>query len=292
MCIIDIALTQQVSDQSQEEDTNAEQGDQLAAKASSSVTPRDQMDLKVSRKNLDEIIHKYTSYVDCLRTCIEVKGITPEALQTYLLSLPASTNTYKGQKLTLLSNKKIELLSTKTIVEIFSFLTTECASFLNCDIFETILENYKISVDQEELKYCDHLKAYVEKCTITEFVKVTPPLKLKSGYKELTLKYEIANVSNIGKVDELKKLVAKLLDLSPLVLHIVHIIDGCVVVTFFLAASVAEVIFTPDRVFTPQQEGEFRAASVLWLKCNGYIFNFVKRKDEEATHPGTKPVNE
>lgn len=123
---------------------------------SSSETPGSEMDPKMKKdlefildKNLKEIITKYASYVDCVRECVEEKGVTPEKLQTYLLSLPATT---RAQELTLLSDKKKELLETKTITEIFNFLITECTSFLNYDIFQRMLEKYKVDTDQEELQ--------------------------------------------------------------------------------------------------------------------------------------------
>ncbi len=46
--------------------------------------------------------------------------------------------------------------------------------------------------------------------------------------------------------------------------------------TFLIPASVADAIFTPDTTFTSQQKDELRAASILWLKCNGYTFHFGK----------------
>ena len=237
------------------------------------------MDLEfILEKNLKEIIRKYASYVDCLCSIIEEKGVSPKSLRLFLLSLPVSTRSYQGQKLTLLSDKKDELEEAKTITDIFIFLTTEWASFLNYDIFQDIIKNYNISEDQERLKYPEHLKAYIEKHKISEFVKINPLLKQMTGSKELVLKCDIENTCRLAKLVELKKVVAEILDINPSTLHIVDIKDGCIVVTFLLPASVANAIFTPDTVFTPQQKDELRAASVLWLECNGYTLNI---KDED-----------
>ena len=46
--------------------------------------------------NLQEIIAKYASYVDCLQDAIEDKGITPEKLRAYLLTLSASSKCIRG----------------------------------------------------------------------------------------------------------------------------------------------------------------------------------------------------
>ena len=261
----------------------------------SSPSPADEMDPDVRmdlefilEKNLSEIITKYASFVDCLRAAISDKGISPEDLQSYLLSLPASSKSHKGQKLTLLSDKEIELKNCNTITGIFTFLTTKCASFLNYEIFQNILDRYKVNDNQEELKYPEHLKAYIEKHKISEFVKINPLLKHSNGSSELILKYDIENTCALAKVDKLKKFIAKILDLRPSALKIVDIEDGCIIVTFLIPASVAEALFTPDTVFTPQQEEELRAASVLWLQCNGHTFQFEKRelKDSLTKTPG------
>ncbi len=239
--------------------------------------PDVRMDLEfILEKNLKKIIKSYGFYVDCLRTTIKEKGVSPEDLRSYLLSVSATSTTCKGQKLTLLSDKKQELEKCDTINAIFDLLTTQCASFLNYEIFQSILENYNISEDPERLKYSEHLIEYAKKHKISEFAKVNPLLKAKNGSKELIMKFDIETTCRLAKVTELKMIIAEIMDLSPSTLEIVDIEDGCVVVTFLIPASVADAIFTPNTVFTSQQKDKLRAASVLWLKCNGHTFDFVK----------------
>ncbi len=253
---------------------------QASSESADKIHPDVRMDLKfILDENLDEIITKFASYVYCLRTSIEAKGVTPEDLCSYLLSLSAFNNSYEGEMLTLMSDRKLELKKKNSITEIFDFLTTECTSFLNYDIFQKILENYNnIGKDQERLKYHDHLKAYIEKHKITEFVKINPLLKSKNGSKKFTLKFDIKNTCKLAKIFELKQFIAKILKLHPSALELVDIEDGCVVVTFLIPASVADAIFTPDTVFTSQQADELRESSVLWLKCNGHTFDFTEAK--------------
>ena len=242
------------------------------------------MDLEfILRKNLKEIIVKYASYVDCLRSILEEKGVSPEALRSYLLSLPATNKSCKGQNLTLLSDKEAELQRCDSVTDIFNFLTTKCASFLNYDIFQFILKHYSISDRQEKLQYPEYLKAYIKKHKISEFEKINPLLKAKNGSKELTLKYDIKKTCTLAKVNELKNFIAEIMDLSPSALEIVDVKDGCVIITFLISASIADALFTPNTVFIPQQEEKLRVASILWLKCNDRTFNFQKqehKKDE------------
>ncbi len=247
------------------------------------MDPNVKMDLEfILERNIEEIIKKYASYVDCILAIM--KGVSPEDLRSYLLSLSASSKSFNGQKLSLMSDKKLELKEKNTINDIFDFLTTESASFLNYDIFETIMKKYRIVEDREDLKYHDHLRAYIEKHKIIEFVKINPLLKEKDGSTRVTLKYDIEITCSLAKVNDLKKFIAKILNLHPSTLQIVDIEEGCVVVTFLIPATVADAIFTPDTVFTPQQEEELQAASVLQLECNGYTFNFEKEAHSE--NPG------
>lgn len=141
------------------------------------------------------------------------------------------------------------------------------------------------------MSYHEHLKEYIEKHKVSEFVKVNPLLKEKVGFKELTLKYDIEYTSKLAKVDELKKFLAIIMGLHPSALHIVDIKEGCVVVTFLISASVADTIFIPGIAFTPQQEDELETASVLWMKCNGYTLNFgMEKLAEEIKSAGSKKL--
>ena len=184
-----------------------------------------------------------------------------------------------------MSDRKADLKKCDTINDIFDFLTTECASFLNYEILQDILEFYEIPEDQERLQYPKHLKAYIEKHKVSEFVKINPMLKKHvNGSKELMLKFDIDTTCKLAKVVELKKFVAKTLDLQPSTLHLIDIKEGCVVVTFTVPASVADAIFTSNKVLTMQQEDELRAASVLWLKCNDFFFNLEEKAFKQEVH--------
>ena len=222
--------------------------------------------------------------MDSLRAVIKRKEISPEDLRSYLLSMPAFTEDLEGQTLNLLSDKKAELEKADTVTDIFNFLKTQWASFLNYDIFQKIIEHYNIlnesqekimQHDRERLQsYGDDLKAYIEKHKISEMTKILPLEKPKNGTKQIILKYDIKNTCKLARIKDLSEFVAKILGLHPSAFHIFDVEDGCVVVAFLISASVADALFTSDTVFTPQQEDEFRKASVLWLKCNGCTFDF------------------
>ena len=253
------------------------------------MDPDVRMDLEyILETNLEEIIVKFAGYVDCLRAAVKEKGVLAEDLRSYLLSLPAFRKGYKGQKLTLLYDKETELKKCDSVTDIFNFLKTKCASFLNYELFKHILKYYKISEDTEEFNYPEHLKAYVEKHKISEFAKINPLLKPKDGSKELILKYDIETTCRLAEISNLKMIIAKMFGLLPSALEIADIEDGCVIVTLHIPASIANAIFTPNTVFTPQQEEELRAAAVLWIKCNGHTYHFGKGKLKEESRTETQ----
>lgn len=250
-----------------------------SAQPSSSPTSGKKMtmeDLKfVLMKNLDAIVTKFASYVNFLRAEIVTMGISPEDLRLFLLSLSALDNSSKKEvMLTLMSDKKLELMKLETITGIFTFLITDCTSFLNYDIFQKIVENYNISTDHERMKYPEHLKNYIKKHNISEFSMVKPKYELKNGTEYIILKFNVKNTCKLAKVFDLKEYVANVLELNPSVLQIVDIEVGCILVTFSIPTSIAELLFSSNQVFTQQQKDKFTSESILWLKCNGFTFNF------------------
>ncbi len=271
----------------------------LAATSNSSTASHDKMDPDVKEdlefileNNLRKIIAIYACYVDTIRGIIKEKGVTPEDLKSYLLSLSAFSQSSVGQQLALFYDKETELKQCNTIAEIFIFLSAKCVSFLDYEIFQDILNYYKIDKDQERLKYSEHFESYIKKHKVSEFATVNPLLtKYAKGSQKLVLKYDVEQTCRLAKIKKLQKFIAKILDLNPSALQIIDIKEGCVVLTFLIPASVADAIFTPDTVFTPQQEDELRAKSVLRLMCNGYTFDFGREKEDPADSPGKIPIS-
>ncbi len=267
--------------------------DEAAACLDSKINADIAEDLEcILENNLRKIIAKYASYVDTIRGIIKDRGVTPEDLRSYLLSLSAFSTSSTGQTLALLCDKEIALKQCNTIAEVFSLLTTKCASFLDYEIFQNILDHYKISKDEEQLKYYEHLENFIKNHKVSEFIKVNPLLKkYANGSKKLVLKCDVEKTCRLAKVKEIKKFIAQILNLNPSALQIIDINDGCVAVTFLIPASVADAIFTPNTVLTPKQEEELRAKSVLQLECNGYTFDFRKEKKVPADSPGNLIVS-
>lgn len=172
---------------------------------------------------------RYSHYVRHIRLSLRNQGVSAEDLCSDLLTMPATNSDEDEDELALLSVRKCELEKAVTLNEIFNILVTNCASFLEYDIFQYIVDTYEMDDGQEVLKYPEYLKAYLEKHKVSEFVKINPLLSTESDLStELVLKINIELTVKMSKVTDLKKEVAKILGLNSHSLQLVDIKEGCV----------------------------------------------------------------
>lgn len=83
------------------------------------------------------------------------------------------------------------------------------------------MNSYKLDQGQEELKYPEHLKAYINKHKIEEFAKINsflnnPLLKnvsASSKQKSLILKIDIKSTSRLAKLMDIQTAIAKIFKL-------------------------------------------------------------------------------
>ena len=201
----------------------------------SSLTPEVQQDLQQQlRRHLDDIKKKYASYVRCVRTTIEKKGIGVSELRTYLLD--QSVFDYNDKNYKLFADKKTELKEAVEVNDIFDLINLEFANFLNIQIFEQLVSEYSLNEGQEELKYPDHLKEYIYKLQISELIKSNPALTHPdpTSSKPFTLKLDIKPTSKVAKIQELSDAIADIMGWSLKTMRIYGIEEGCVVVKFFI----------------------------------------------------------
>lgn len=235
-------------------------------------------DLKLQlQSDQDTIIQQYSLYVSCIRESLEAKGVSAKDLCSDLMTMSAFN--HAEQKVMLLSAHKEELEKAVDLNAIFNLLATEYASFFDYDIFRFILEKYqkkyRIQIGEQESKYPDHLKAYLEKHKVAQFVDINPLLKKYTASTELVLKIDIESTSRLSKIKKIKTTVAKILGLKSRTLRLLDIKDGCIVATFLLPTPVAEMVFNKRTVLTEEQEKQFRALPVLTLECNCVLFDFT-----------------
>ena len=229
------------------------------------------------KRNLWDIKNYYASYVRCIRLSLIKLGVSVKDLRAFLLSLDAFQGDQEGANVKLFFDKREKLEKASDIEDIFCLLVTECASFLNYEIFQSIISEYDINTSQEKLAYPEHLKAYINKHRLSEFYEINPKLEdFTDDSKSLVLKFGIELTSSVGTLKECTEAVANILGLKQTALRLLSIKEGCVIATLILPATVASAIFPSDKQFSSEQKSGFQALSVLWLKYNGFYFDFRK----------------
>lgn len=189
-----------------------------------------------------------------------------------------------------MSGVRAELEEKTTIHGLFDVVTKECASFLNFEIFQCIVKEYKIDHGQEALKYPMFLEAYIKKNKISEFVYINPKLKLKSNSEKLILKFDVDTMCKLTRITDLQEAVANILKILPSAIELYDIEDGCVVVTFLLPKLVANKIFTRDKKFSLLEKQRFCSLSVVWLSCGNRKFHFKEDLDDSDTFSGNSLI--
>ncbi len=209
----------------------------------------------------------------CVSKSLSDRGVSPDDLRSFLLNIPAfDHDTEKG--VTLLSDVKNELEKEDSIRKIIDFLRSRYASFLNYEVFESIVK--KFNADNIMENYKRHLQIYIENLNLSEFICINPDLdKMSENMKgKMILKVDMKLLTKLSKLCELKPPIAKILGVLPSTLYLCGIEKGCVVVTYLIPVAVSDVIFSKGKEFTMEEKREFRDMSVKWLKCHDRTFHF------------------
>lgn len=101
------------------------------------ITERLKQQLEISRKH---IMTRYASFVSCLCDSIEEAGVTVPRLRTFILNLPAFKE-HHGE-LKVFGEIDCEIKKACKINDIFDVLSSKYASYLNYEIFQSILEKF------------------------------------------------------------------------------------------------------------------------------------------------------
>ena len=230
-------------------------------------------------------MYHYAAYVSTLCECIKEKGITVEQLTSFLLNLSALK--YQHDQCHLLAGKRELLKRASTINKVFDVIGEECASFLNYGIFRAIAT--KFEVVHKDLNYAEHLKEYLNKHKLSEFVKVVkqmgPLMKEMDPTKmEITFKLDIEVTNTIARVYDLEIAIADALGLDPMALELTDVSEGCLIAKFLIPMIAADVIFTNKGDLTDDQVEQLMALPIIWVKYEGheYILNKIKTMEAQG----------
>lgn len=249
------------------------------------LKPNVHADLKQQlRAYYRDIRFRFASYVDFIFESLQKRGITTERLRTFLLYLPAFDVSHDNpniskEKCLLLAEARERLEKAESVYDIFTILSSDfLTSYLNYGIFELMIRQFRLDDSQQEMKYPEYFRAYVEKHKISEFMEINPQLsEVATSSKEFVFKMDYdLNHTPLAKITELKEAIANALKLKSSALRLLSIEEGCVVVKFLVSASIAELVFP----FTTEQLKVIRGLSVTWLKLNGKCLNLAN--DESA----------
>ena len=233
-------------------------------------------------KELQNITAQYTMYVKRIRETLQDKGVTAKDLSANLLNFSAFNHDTTEQRLMLMSAHKAELWKAVDLYDVFDLVSTVYASFLNYGIFQLIVNIYQIDHGQEELKYPQHLRTYINKHNLSE----CPPgfREVTGGSSKLILKIDIEETSGLSKIVDIQSAIASILGMNFETLQLLNISDGCVVATFLIPTHIADIVFNKLTVFTEKQVQMFQAELILTLECNDHTFNFVEMARDDADH--------
>ena len=235
-------------------------------------------------KYREKIVFRYGLYVRCIRKSLQEMAIDVNELCSYLLSINAfqSSINLHGK---LLSGVASELKKARTILEVLDIVVENCSSYMNVGVFQCIVKTYGIDKGQEELKYPGHLKAYIEKHTIAEFVKINPKLEISGDdSKKLVLKLDIKQTCELSMIIDLQKAIASIYeDIMPSAIRLCDITEGCVVVTFCVSASVGDQVFTKEKMLSSEEKLRLQSLSVLWIDYDDHrIATFIYNKEKSS----------
>ena len=229
----------------------------------------------------NDIRIRFSSYVNFVRRALQRGGVTARALSTSLLTLPAF-DANPGQpgsdreNIALLAEAREKLEKADSVCDIFITLSSRfLTSFLNYDIYEHMIEEFDLDRSHEKMRYPKHLRAYVEKHKIAEFVAINPRLAdVSLSSKELAVKFDCdPRHTPASRIVQLKEAVAGVLGTRSSALRIYSVEEGCVVIRFLVSACIADIVFEGSELSSEQVEG-FRNLSALWLKCGGTAVSF------------------
>ena len=118
-------------------------------------------------RNLKRIKFRYACYVDTLRKRVIAQGVEVDELCGFIENLFDFDDDESEERQKILCIAREELKTAKTINNIFSSISKNCASFLEIDIFESIIRHYNIEKDCEDLNYANYAKCLREYVTAT-----------------------------------------------------------------------------------------------------------------------------
>ncbi len=119
------------------------------------------------------------------------------------------------------------------------------------------------------------MRICIKNLKLSEFIRINPALvKMSEDMKDkMILKVDMKLLTRLSKLCELKRPIAKILNVNPSTLYLCGAEESCMTVTYLIPKAVADGIFSEGKEFTKEEKREFRYLSVKWLSV--MITHFV-----------------
>ena len=225
-------------------------------------------------------MNHYASFVFSICTSVKSR-ISAQALSSYLLGLPAfknSENSEDEKDLVLLCGVRERLEQAVTVNSVINALSVDHASFVNCDIFKCIVEEFGLERDRELLRrYMEHLQDYMDRHKLTEYMWLNPSFgRVADASGKLVVRLDVAPTMRISQLLEVRTCLAGVVGLWGTAFRLYDVEEGSIIVTFLVPTLIAERVFS-NASFTPQQAQEFRDLSVMSIQYCDMVYDFTER---------------
>lgn len=225
--------------------------------------------------NFEQLCRHYASCV--VDVCESVRANTTlRILASFLLNLCAYRSPDTGQDTMLFSDVREEMNSMTSINQIFDCISINYATYLDHEVFTLIAEKFGGE------KACGHIEEYlkshqeyINKLKIFEFAAFCSRVRESRHAEKVVFKINGNLLARkLAAVWEVKKVVARILNILPAALRFYSAKKGCLLLTFLTPTLVANAVFPRDKKLTEEQISDFQALSVRWMKCGDFRFNF------------------
>ena len=230
------------------------------------------------RANLMMICKAYSDYTDCVAVSLHKKNVNVHRLKSFSLNLYVGNDEHN---LMPLSSKRGAEDKINQFDNVYGVISALCkfTSFLNFNVFEQLINKFEIDKTQEELKYPEKLRQYVEKHTVSEFMEIHPVLnQYTDDTKKLVIILDVKQITvSVCEVLDIGQALAHIMKLDQCQLLIHNIGGGSVTVTFLIPTFIADYMFSGQKecIFSQEQIEELRKISIKMLKCNCYEFDLT-----------------
>ena len=234
----------------------------------SGLSPEQQEGLRIRLcVESEDIVRKFGHLHSRVYESLCERNVPVDKLVTHLLSLGAFDPVHKESQKPALQTFFQELRNAKSIEDVL-YIIRDCISFFNYHVIEHIVNELGTDQDRVELQNYEKEFDQYSKRRVYECPTVCGS-KSDAGHVDLVMKVD--SVYEDFTLKELKKFqyrLSTILHISPSVLRLCQVEEGCLQLIFQVPSFVQQEIFP----LSSEQESALAAEGVIRLTCGDYQF--------------------